>query len=70
MSSPISRRSMSFMSVVTAFRSSTTGSSTCLRLKARSWRVRSAARPAVRWISSMPRRIGSSGFSGVQQDVA
>ena len=69
MSSPIRRPSRSFMSVVTALRSRTTGSSTCLRLKARSWRVRSAARPAVRWISSMPRRIGSSGFSGMQQDV-
>ena len=46
-SSPMSRLSMGSMAVITAFRSSTCGCSTCLRLKARSCWVRAAARSAV-----------------------
>ena len=47
MCSPINRRSIDAMPATTSPRSSTRGSSTCLRLKARSWRVRMLARSAV-----------------------
>ena len=51
MSSPMRRRSRRSMSPTTAFRSTTLGSSTCLRLKASSWRVRAAARSAACWMA-------------------
>ena len=47
-SSPIRCRSICSTSATTSFRSSSTGSSTCLRLNARSWRTTSAARSAAR----------------------
>src|SRR5207253_9801078 len=46
-SSPIRRRSMDSMFSTTALRSRTLGWRTCLRLKARSWRVSWVARMAV-----------------------
>jgi hypothetical protein len=45
-----------------SFRLTTFVSITWRRLKARSWRVMSAARIPARRISSMSARIGSSGF--------
>ena len=46
MSSPSTRGSIRVNSTTSAFRSSTLGASTCLRLKASSWRVSTAARVA------------------------
>ena len=66
--SPSRRRNMSAMSASVAARSMVCGRSTCLRLKARSWPTRSAARrPALRisaaldcWSGSSPRSASSS----------
>ena len=54
---------MSLISATVALRSRTFLWSTCLRLKARSWRVREAARAAVFWMSSTFFRLGSSPLS-------
>ena len=53
MSSPIRRRNIVSMSPTTSLRFSTCGSRICLRLKARSWRVRPCARSAALRISPM-----------------
>src|SRR5689334_6159358 len=68
-SSPMSRASISFMSVMTTPRSSTTASSTCLRLKASSCLVSSAARPAVRWIKRDAAAERVLGLDLGEQDV-
>ncbi len=59
-SSPISRCSIGSRSATTTSSARTRVCSTCLRLKARSWRVRVAARSPTRLISSTSLRTGSS----------
>ena len=63
MSSPIRRSRISRVSMTTAFRSTTCARSTWRREKARSWRVRSAARRAAVRICSSRGRFSSPAWS-------